>query len=326
MYRKEIKEKFNVEAIGSNALKSAQENKNVMQTNKSNTQQNSCRDDFNRTQKMQMSKLNILQNNIGVAWYATQNAITLISLVITIILLLILAGVILNLALGNNGIFKLANNASKNYMNEQEKELSDLEKLYSQIKVAINDSSQITISIEDLNKIIDDRIKKSNVTSNPVGTVISYMGNNVPIGYLTCDGSIYNISDYTNLAEQIKTEFGSYNYFGGDGETTFAVPNLQGEFLRGYSKNETLSVTCGVTTANIGQHQNATIMPYFSFGSNLDCRNSPATPSNYDVTYDIGNSMKATSADLNWTKDTNVPASYSIRPTNTSVLYCIKYT
>lgn len=87
--------------------------------------------------------------------------ITLISLIITIILLLILAGVALNFAIGENGIFKLATDASNNYMNEQQKELQNLEKLYSQIKVATNDGSQITISIEDLNKIIDNKVKQN---------------------------------------------------------------------------------------------------------------------------------------------------------------------
>lgn len=34
-------------------------------------------------------------------------------------------------------------------MNAQERELADLEKLYSQVKIATNDDSQITISVED---------------------------------------------------------------------------------------------------------------------------------------------------------------------------------
>ncbi|MCI8481761.1 MAG: type II secretion system protein [Clostridia bacterium] len=44
-------------------------------------------------------------------------AITLIALVITIIVLLILAGITLNLVLGERGIFKMAQEAGKNYTN-----------------------------------------------------------------------------------------------------------------------------------------------------------------------------------------------------------------
>lgn len=59
--------------------------------------------------------------------------ITLIALIITIIVLLILAGVSLNLTLGKRGIFKISKEASKNYMNAQEKELEDLEKLEEEL-------------------------------------------------------------------------------------------------------------------------------------------------------------------------------------------------
>lgn len=68
--------------------------------------------------------------------------------------------------------------------------------------------------------------KDGNLEETPVGSIISYMGNNVPKHYLACDGSEYNIVDYPELAKHFKDEFGAYNYFGGDGITTFAVPKL----------------------------------------------------------------------------------------------------
>ena len=80
------------------------------------------------------------------------------------------------------------------------------------------------------------------------------MGNNPPEGYLACDGTIYKINEYPKLAELIKTEFGNYNYFGGDGEDTFAVPDLRGEFLRGTG---TTSRNTG-TGGSVGIHQDAT--------------------------------------------------------------------
>ena len=48
--------------------------------------------------------------------------ITLIALIITIIVLLILAGVTLSLTLGERGIFRVAKDASKNYLNAQAEE------------------------------------------------------------------------------------------------------------------------------------------------------------------------------------------------------------
>lgn len=67
--------------------------------------------------------------------------------------------------------------------------------------------------------------KDGNLEETPVGSIISYMGNNVPKHYLACDGLEYNINDYPELAIHIKESFGSFNYFGGDGITTFAVPS-----------------------------------------------------------------------------------------------------
>lgn len=55
-----------------------------------------------------------------------QKGITLVALVITIIVLLILAGVTLSLTLGDNGIFKTAEWAAKNYTNAQTKELQGI--------------------------------------------------------------------------------------------------------------------------------------------------------------------------------------------------------
>lgn len=48
----------------------------------------------------------------------------------------------------------------------------------------------------------------------------------VPEGWLECDGSVYNISEYAGLAMYININFGKYDQFGGNGTTTFAVPNI----------------------------------------------------------------------------------------------------
>ena len=71
---------------------------------------------MNKNQK-RTKKLNLINNNKG---------ITLIALVITIIVLLILAGVTINLTLGENGIFRTAEQAGRNYTQAQEQELAGL--------------------------------------------------------------------------------------------------------------------------------------------------------------------------------------------------------
>lgn len=59
-----------------------------------------------------------------------QKGITLVALVITIVVLIILAGVAISLTLGDNGIFTKATQGKENYMtaaNEEKAELANAE-------------------------------------------------------------------------------------------------------------------------------------------------------------------------------------------------------
>ena len=64
---------------------------------------------------------------------SNSQGITLIALVITIIVLLILAGVTINLTLGENGIFKTAEMAGKNYTQAQDQELAGIANFENEI-------------------------------------------------------------------------------------------------------------------------------------------------------------------------------------------------
>ena len=64
------------------------------------------------------------------------------------------------------------------------------------------------------------------IEDTPVGEIITTLGDETPKHYLACDGSTHNIADYPHLAQYFKDTFGTINYFGGDGITTFAVPKL----------------------------------------------------------------------------------------------------
>jgi len=59
--------------------------------------------------------------------------ITLIALVITVIVLLILAGVTINLTLGENGIFRTAEQAARNYKDAEQQELGALDQFNSNL-------------------------------------------------------------------------------------------------------------------------------------------------------------------------------------------------
>ena len=63
----------------------------------------------------------------------SNRAITLIALVITIVVLIILATVVINLSLGNNGILNRAKTATEQYQNAQSQEEIDVAKVTNEI-------------------------------------------------------------------------------------------------------------------------------------------------------------------------------------------------
>lgn len=82
----------------------------------------------------------------------------------------------------------------------------------------------------------------------PIGTLHHFLGTTAPEDYLACDGQELQIADYPALANFFETQFGSVNQFGGDGETTFCVPDLRGKFLLGSSETHELLESGGEET------------------------------------------------------------------------------
>ena len=181
------------------------------------------------------------------------------------------------------------------------------------------------MTLEDLGIVV--MLNES--AGTPVGEIISYMGNTVPENYLACDGSEYTISEYQELANHFIKEFGSVNYFGGDGETTFAVPDLRGEFLRGTG---TAARDTG-SGSKVGVHQDATQNLSLGYDPQYKTFYHGAT-SNANEDYDVerncdklvySNNTTGRSVQTTDTYAGTGIRTYSTRPTNTSVLYCIKY-
>ncbi len=79
-----------------------------------------------------------------------EQGITLVALVVTIIILLILAGVTLNIALSENGIFNKTKQAVEKYEESQNKELNDIEKLSDKLSEIMQEKINIKLSKENL--------------------------------------------------------------------------------------------------------------------------------------------------------------------------------
>lgn len=171
----------------------------------------------------------------------------------------------------------------------------------------------------------------------PIGTIISVMGTTAPVNYLACDGTVYNIADYTELANYFNEQFGSKNFFGGDGTTTFAVPDLRGEFLRGTGTNSHTNQGSG---GDVGEHQDATenislsnwdttrLLVELKYPAESNKTNNSIKNKDYSITDTTLSDKKGRSyVDIGgqYVSSTSMKseARYTSRPTNTSVLYCI---
>jgi hypothetical protein len=187
------------------------------------------------------------------------------------------------------------------------------------VKVAEKEIEKIDELEEEIKMLKELYQNLKSESTNPVGTLISYMGNNVPNGYLPCNGQTYNIAEYSGLAEQIKREFGSYNYYGGDGTTTFATPNVTGKFLKG-SNQAGIREEAGLP--NITGH----FLAYDwgksdgvgAFRAEIDVKNQLASGSASEYNH-LRFKFDASRSSSIYGKSTTVT------PENMSVLYCIKY-
>jgi microcystin-dependent protein len=149
------------------------------------------------------------------------------------------------------------------------------------------------------------------------GSILTFAGEKIPFGYLICDGSELSRNLYSNLFKVIGTIWGA-----GDGSSTFNIPDLRGQFLRGVSGTSSIDPDAsdriskkngGNIGNNIGSYQNDELKSHNHTISNLGTSNgcgqliSPYT--NYGC--------NPTSSNYTGGNET--------RPKNANVYYIIKY-
>ena len=69
----------------------------------------------------------------------------------------------------------------------------------------------------------------------PIGSYIQFAGSQAPAGFLVCNGGAISRTTYSALFAVIGTTYG-----GGDGSTTFNLPNLTDRFLQGSTTSGTV--------------------------------------------------------------------------------------
>lgn len=103
----------------------------------------------------------------------------------------------------------------------------------------------------------------------PAGMMAPFATQNLPAGWLLCDGSAVSRSTYARLFQVISTTFG-----GGDGSSTFNLPNTQGQFLRGLDNGGSIDPGRGFGSTQGDQMQGFTVL----FGTSQTNAGGQATP------------------------------------------------
>jgi microcystin-dependent protein len=161
----------------------------------------------------------------------------------------------------------------------------------------------LTISTPGIYKQEIQKGKKIMASSEPLlGSIAIFAGNFAPRGYQLCQGQLLSIAQNTALFSILGTTYG------GNGQTTFALPDLRGRFPVGQGPGPGLSP---VDLGEMAGNNNVTILT-----SNMPAHTHPLMANNAtsDAAAPANNTVLAPGTDGN-----NPLPLYSTQPPNTTL-------
>lgn len=156
------------------------------------------------------------------------------------------------------------------------------------------------------------------IALNQVGLISVSSFSTVPSGFLECNGSAISRTTYVNLFSVIGTQWGI-----GDGSTTFNIPDLRGEFIRGWDNGR------GVDTGRaFGSFQNWAIenitgqifVPVGVGGGTGALRNYNSGGNQISAS-----TISSSTAGIDFDASRIVSTANETRPRNISMMYLIKF-
>lgn len=87
----------------------------------------------------------------------------------------------------------------------------------------------------------------------PTGTILTFGATNPPSGFLECNGSAISRSTYASLFSILSTTHGA-----GDGSSTFNLPDLRGQFVRGWDNSAGVDASRAFGSSQTDQNKNHT--------------------------------------------------------------------
>jgi len=202
---------------------------------------------------------------------------------------------------------------------------------YVELKAASTVTSNVTLTLPTSDGDADQFLKTdgsgnlsfASIGSGslvPTASVFALATSTVPSGYLECDGAAVSRTTYADLFAAIGTTYGS-----GNGASTFNVPNLRGEFIRGWDNGRGVDSgrTLGSTQSDENKSHNHTITdPGHNHQVNINVYQQGAGPNaSTDMANRAGNTTSSTS-----TTGISLAASGGTesRPRNVAMMYVIK--
>ena len=158
-----------------------------------------------------------------------------------------------------------------------------------------------------------------------VGFVLPYYGETAPPGTLSCDGSEISRAAYGELFQVLGTKAGA-----GDGSTTFNLPDLRGDFIRGLG---------GENAGELGVEQGDAIRNIYAVAQMRPLNSSAviwgglggailySVGTGGDIAGTIIESIRVEKNTDLWSFDASriVPTAPENRPVNVALLWCIIY-
>ena len=172
----------------------------------------------------------------------------------------------------------------------------------------------------------------ASVTLIPSGMVAPFPTSTVPTGWLECNGAAVSRTTYADLFAVISDDYGN-----GDGSTTFNLPDLRGQFIRGYANGQSTDPDRasrtdrgdGTTGDAVGTKQTHAVEEHSHRNPSTSGYNTTNNNENYLSKGGTGYSSTLAHSGPIWQNANSSNANIKVssnetRPTNVALMYCIK--
>lgn len=137
------------------------------------------------------------------------------------------------------------------------------------------------------------------------GTIVYHAKSAVPSGFLKANGGAVSRFTYADLFAEIGTTFGA-----GDGSTTFNLPELRAEFIRGWDDSRGIDTSRVFASSQLDELKAHT--------HNLNLKNSASSGTGSGV-------LRSTDTDVVASGPIGATGGIETRPRNIALLACIKF-